>query len=437
MHDPVTGDRPSERPGPASIPDTSPEAWLAAIVASSDDAIVSKTLDSIIQSWNAGATRIFQYEAHEIVGRSIRILIPPELQHEEDEILARLARGERVEHFETVRVRRDGIRLDVSISVSPIRDKFGRIVGAAKIARDITEQKRLLEAERLLAEQLQETAAELEQQVEEAQALQEELEEANDELSRLLAGAEDLQRATEAARTQAEEANAAKGQFLATMSHELRTPLNAIAGYIDLLEMEIRGPVTPEQRQDLMRIKRSQQTLLRLIDDVLSFAKLEAGRLEYRYEAVNLDEFLRTLEAFIAPRLHEKGLTYSLDDGQADVVVELDRAKVEQILLNLLSNAVKFTDAGAIRLRGFVDGDFVHIDVSDTGRGIPPEQIETIFEPFVQGERAFTRRTEGTGLGLSISRQLARAMGGDVSVESKLREGSTFTLDLPRRKAGD
>jgi PAS domain S-box-containing protein len=260
------------------------DAWLAAIVEASDDAIVGKTLDGVIRSWNAGAQRIFDYAPSEIIGHSVLELIPPELHHEEAKIVERLSRGERVEHFETLRVRRDGSRIEVSLSVSPIRDKNGHIVGAAKIARDITEQNRLRQAERALAEELQQVATELEQQVEEGQALQEELEQANAELSRSLSESElarnDAERAragAEDARREAEEANAAKRQFVATMSHELRTPLNAIAGYVDLLEMGLRGPVTTEQRFDLGRIKRSQETLLRLIDDVLSFAKLESG----------------------------------------------------------------------------------------------------------------------------------------------------------------
>ena len=411
-----------------------PEALLAAIVESSDDAIVGKTLDGTIRSWNAGAARIFLYQPREIIGRSVLELIPPELRHEERMIVERLSRGERIDHFETVRVRSDGTRIDVSLSVSPIRDKRGRIVGAAKIARDVTEQNRLRRAERELTNHLQELATELESQVEQAQALQAELEEANDELERALDVAELAKGDAEAARQLAEEANAAKSHFLATMSHELRTPLNAIAGYVELLDLGIRGPVTTEQKYDLGRIKRSQESLLRLIDDVLSFAKLESGRLEYQFEDVSLDDFLKTLEVFIAPRLGKKQLKYSLDSCGDDVVVAIDRAKVEQILLNLLANAVKFTDRGEIHVMCRVDDDHVRITVRDTGPGIRPELIDSIFEPFVQGDRSHTRTAEGTGLGLSISRQLARAMRGDISVESAVGQGSTFTLVLPRRR---
>src|SRR6185312_3348885 len=282
---------------------TNPEAWLAAIVDSSDDAIIGKTLDSVIRSWNAGATRVFGWTLEEAIGQPVYILIPPERHYEEPDIIGRLVRGDRVDHYETVRLHKDGTRLDVSLSISPIRDKTGRIIGAAKIARDISEAKRLQKAERELAAQLQELATELEQQVDEGQSLQEELEQTNEELTRTLG-----------------EADAAKSQFLATMSHELRTPLNAIAGYVSLLTMGIRGPLTGEQEQDLGRIKRSEETLLRLVEDVLSFAKLESGRLRYHYEEVPLNDVLATLEPFVAPRLTEKHLVYEFERCGPDVV---------------------------------------------------------------------------------------------------------------------
>jgi len=445
----VTRDPQATRDGPAARLDsraesalrTNPETWLAAIVDSSDDAIIGKTLDSVIRSWNGGARRIFGYDAAEIVGKPITHLIPPELHHEESQIIARLLEGKRVDHYETVRVRKDGARIDVSLSVSPIRSADGQIIGAAKVVRDVTEAKRLQRAERELLEQLQELTSELEQQIEEAQSLQEEVEQANNDLVASLADADSSREHAEVARREAndarhsaEEANAAKSQFLATMSHELRTPLNAIVGYVDLLDIGVHGPLTPAQRDDVARIRRSGETLHRLVEDVLSFARLESGRIEYRYEDVVLDQFLATLEGFIAPRLAQKNLEYHLDSRHAAVTVSVDRDKVEQIMLNLLSNAVKFTDRGRIDVRCAVDDGTIRIDVKDTGRGIPAPLLDSIFEPFVQGDRSLTRTAEGTGLGLSISRQLARGTGGDIVVESVLGEGSTFSLMLPRRR---
>ena len=421
-----------------------PEAWLAAIVESSDDAIIGKTLDSVIRSWNAGARRVFGYEAEEIVGKTVYTLIPPELYSEEPEIIARLLKGERVDHYETVRLRKDGTRIDVSLSVSPIRDASGKIVGASKLARDVTESKRLQRAERELLQQTQELTVKLEQQVEEAQSLQEELEQANNELMESLddaqaarAQAEMARIDADAARRSAEEANAAKGQFLATMSHELRTPLNAIVGYIDLIELGVHGPVNAEQREDLERIRRSEKTLRRLIEAVLNFAKLESGKIEYRYDAVQLDQFLSTMESFIAPRLVQKNLGYRFNGDAASVTVLIDRDRVEQIMLNLLSNAVKFTERGRIEVSCAIDASTFRIEVKDSGTGIDASMLEAIFEPFTQVERSLTRPAEGTGLGLSISRQLARGMGGDVFVESVVGGGSTFTLVLPREPSTD
>ena len=423
---------PESSPAPTTPWAVQPTKWLAAIVESSDDAIVGKTLDSVIRTWNAGAERIFGYKAAEIIGQSVLRLIPPELQAEEAVIIAKLSRKERIEHYETVRVRKDGTRIEVSLTTSPILDDGGNVVGASKIARDITEANRLRRAERELNEQLQEQAveleqqaAELEQQIDEAQSLQSELEQTNEELQRALD-------ASRAARAEAERANRAKSQFLATMSHELRTPLNAIAGYVDILELGLHGALGDEQRADLTRIRLNQRILLRLIEDLLDMAKLESGRLEYRISDVPVDEVLLSLEASISPTLRKNGVAYRFEECGPSVTVRADRDKLEQIMLNLLSNAAKFTERGRVDVRCEVDTGSVRVQVSDTGRGIAPHMLETVFEPFVQEEQELTRTAEGTGLGLTISRQLARGMGGDVTVRSELGKGSTFTLCLPR-----
>jgi PAS domain S-box-containing protein len=239
-----------------------------------------------------------------------------------------------------------------------------------------------------------------------------------------------LYQAEHAARAEAEAANRAKGQFLASMSHELRTPLNAIGGYVDLIQMELRGPVSAQQQADLERIKRAQQHLLGLINDVLNFAKLEAGRIELRLSAVPLGELLDDVEALIAPQAAARGIEYAPAPGE-DVAVHADREKLEQVLLNLLSNAVKFTSAGGRVWMDWsrADGE-VRVRVHDTGCGVPPDKLESIFEPFVQVDPDLTRTRMGTGLGLAISRELARAMDGDITVESRVGEGSTFTVHL-------
>ncbi|HEX8694606.1 MAG TPA: GAF domain-containing protein [Longimicrobium sp.] len=233
-------------------------------------------------------------------------------------------------------------------------------------------------------------------------------------------------------RAEAEAANLAKSQFLASMSHELRTPLNAIGGYADLMEMGVRGPVTEEQRGDLERIKRAQQHLLGLINDVLNFAKLEAGRVEFDIRRVAVDDVLINVEALTAPQLQAKGLAYARTEPCALTFARADPEKLEQILLNLLANAIKFTGpGGSVAVECVDEGERVRIAVTDTGPGIAPERQSDIFEPFVQVDADLARARQGTGLGLAISRELARAMGGELAVESRVGEGSTFILTIP------
>ncbi|HEX6374066.1 MAG TPA: PAS domain-containing sensor histidine kinase [Longimicrobium sp.] len=269
-------------------------------------------------------------------------------------------------------------------------------------------------------QQLQEQAFEMETQAEEMRAINDELIERGEELER--------QRAA------ADEANHAKSSFLAVMSHELRTPLNAIGGYVQLMEMGIHGPVTEAQLGALERIGRSQQHLLRLINDVLNLARIESGRVEYMLEDVEIPELLAAVTPMVEPQMAAKGLAFQVEVG-VPFPVRADREKVQQILINLLSNAIKFTPAGG---RVSVDArahesrpGVVSVRVSDTGIGIPPEKQASVFEPFVQVDMSRTRRSEGTGLGLAISRDLARGMGGDLEVESREGRGSTFTLTLP------
>ena len=229
------------------------------------------------------------------------------------------------------------------------------------------------------------------------------------------------------------EANRAKSDFLATMSHELRTPLNAIAGYTDLLDAGIHGALSGRQAEALQRIQINQRHLLRLIDDVLDFAKLEAGHLHLEIDDVPVQETLESTSAFIETQLATKGIQFELGTGDPSVTCRGDRAKVQQVIANLLSNAWKFTPPGGrVRLSWAATPDAIRISVSDTGIGIAAPSIESAFEPFMQLNSGLRGRPEGTGLGLAISRELARAMGGDVTATSEPGKGSTFTLTLPR-----
>jgi signal transduction histidine kinase len=239
--------------------------------------------------------------------------------------------------------------------------------------------------------------------------------------------------AERAARARADEANRAKTEFLAVMSHELRTPLNAIAGYAELLEIGVHGELSGPQREAIERIQRSQRHLLGLINDVLNFARIDAGHLELDIRPIAVQHAMETLEALVAPLLEKKQLQYDLRADDSSLEVSADPEKLRQILLNLLSNATKFTEPGGrITVSCSSKPKSVSIAVQDTGAGIPPDKLDRIFEPFVQLDTGRTRMHEGTGLGLSISRDLARMMGGDLTVESTVGVGSTFTLTLPR-----
>jgi PAS domain S-box-containing protein len=237
--------------------------------------------------------------------------------------------------------------------------------------------------------------------------------------------------AEHAARAEAERANRAKGEFLAVMSHELRTPLNAIGGYAELIEMGIRGPVTEQQRADLHRIQQSQRHLLGLINEVLNYAKLETGTVHFDIGEVRMREALAGAEALVAPQAQAKNLSLTVVPCDPALTARADGEKLRQVLVNLLSNAVKFTDSGGhIELSCSASHELVHVHVRDTGIGLAADQLERIFEPFVQVRADLTRTGEGTGLGLAISRDLARGMGGDLSVQSTPGAGSTFTLSL-------
>jgi signal transduction histidine kinase len=277
-----------------------------------------------------------------------------------------------------------------------------------------------------MARQVVTARQELERRAADAQATADALQVANARLRRTTAEAE-------RARAEADRANRAKSDFLAMMSHELRTPLNAIGGYAELLEMGIHGPVTEAQRDALLRIGRSQAHLLTLINDVLSFARIDAGQVQYAIEDVALHEALAGLEALVAPQVRARGLVFDHRPCDPTLHARADRDKLRQLVLNLLGNAIKYTpDGGTVTLACDADDASVRVHVRDTGVGIPADRLPSIFEAFVQGDRALNRPNDGVGLGLAISRELAHGMGGTLAVESEVGRGSTFTVTLAR-----
>jgi signal transduction histidine kinase len=302
----------------------------------------------------------------------------------------------------------------VNAVIRAVRLSRQREVAAARLAA-------LEESNQLLQTQ----ARQLEHQTNEARELAHELALTNEELRSAISEAKKAWEAADAA-------NRSKAEFLAVMSHELRTPLNSIGGYVDLLEMELRGPLTDSQKSDLQRIKRGQQHLLGIINDILNFTRLEATEVKYDLIDVPLRALLTDLDAVVSSLARAKSLDYDCDVPPAGVFTRTDPDKLRQIMINLLSNAVKFTPAGGrIKVSCATREKTVLISVEDNGPGIPPDKLEAVFEPFVQLDRGLTRTTEGTGLGLAISRGLARGMGADITLRSELGKGSMFTLILP------
>jgi len=320
----------------------------------------------------------------------------------------------------------------------PLLDADGEMLGIMIHAVEVTEQVRARQLIELSAEELRRTGMALEEQVEESEALTEELEAANERLQEASLEAERARHAAEVARGEAERANRGKSEFLANMSHELRTPLNAIGGYAELLTDGIRGEITDAQRADLERIKRSAHHLLSLINDILNFAKIEAGHVRIEPAHVSMNEQLGRLEALIAPQLLRKELRYEYHCCDPSYTAYTDPERLQQILLNLLSNAVKFTPVGGkLLVECGATRETMRVTVRDTGVGIPADRLESVFEPFVQLARGQSGAGDGTGLGLAISRDLARAMRGDLRAQSTVDVGSTFTLILPRSPADD
>jgi PAS domain S-box-containing protein len=358
---------------------------LAAIIESSDDAIVGKDLNSIVTSWNAGAERIFGYSASEMIGTSIMRLIPPDHQAEEEQILSCIRRGQRMDPIETVRVGKDGRLLDVSITVSPIKDSGGNVIGASKVGRDITERKRAEERLRV-------------------------------------------------AKSAAERANQAKDDFLAVLSHELRTPLTpALAAASYLAEHE---GLPPNLREEVTAIRRNVQFEARLIDDLLDLTRITRGKLELHPETVDAHRLLHNALTIVHEDVARKELEVTTDLGAQEHHISADPIRIQQVFWNLLNNAVKFTPhGGRITIRTSNDGGRFVFEITDTGIGIESEHQARIFHAFEQGEVSIIRQFGGLGLGLTISQTLLRLHGGTISVQSEGKNrGASFrvTLDVLR-----
>jgi len=363
-------------------------ARLAAIVASADDAIISKTLDGRITSWNGAAERLFGYTEREVLGQPITIIIPKERLSEEDEIIRRLRLGQSMEHFETERRAKDGHLIPISLTVSPIRARDGRVVGASKIARDISDRKRL-EAER-------------------------------DELRRL----------EQAALAQARLANQAKDEFLAMLAHELRNPVGVIVNALAVLERP--DAVRPQQDRARGLIGRQARHLARLLDDLLDVARIGGRLVDLERVPVDLRNALEQAVEMERHRIEGKRQRLTMSVSADPVTVSGDPVRLAQIIGNVLNNASKYTPVdGAIRLSLGVEGEDAVLVVTDNGVGIPPDKIEAIFELFVQANPSLARTEGGLGIGLTLVRHLVELHGGRIEARNEPRGGARFIVRLP------
>jgi len=332
--------------------------------------------------WNGAAERIFGYTQEEMIGASIRTIIPPDRQAEEDTVLASIRRGERVDHFETIRQRRDGTLIPVSLTVSPLLADDGTIIGASKIARDVSE--------RVRAEQ---------------------------ERTRLLQAVQ--------------QASRLKDEFLATLSHELRTPLNAILGYARMLRSGLL--VGDKQARGIETIERNATSLAQIVEDVLDMSRIVSGKIRLQMDAVDVGRLARDAVTAVVPAADAKGVTLETVVDPSMRPIRADADRLQQVLWNLLSNAVKFTPAGGyVAVHVTRAGNDAEISVSDTGVGIEPAFLPHVFERFRQADAGSTRERGGLGLGLAIARELVQLHGGTITAVSPgAGKGATFTVTLP------
>jgi PAS domain S-box-containing protein len=347
---------------------------LAALVDSAEDAIASKDISGIVQTWNRAAERMFGYTAEEMIGRSIRTIIPRERWHEEDEVLAMIRSGKSLDHFETVRQRKDGSLIEISLSVSPIKTSTGAIIGASKIARDITSQHRLMH--------------------------------------------------------EAEEANRVKDEFLAMLSHELRTPLNAVLGYTRMLREGHLGP--DRQERAIETIERNANLLAQLVADVLDVSSIVTGKVRLKMASCDLNELVQAATDVVRPSADAKGIELRVDAPDTPVRATCDSERIQQVVWNLLSNAVKFTPSGHVLISLQNSGGRAKVTVTDTGVGIATKSLPFVFQRFWQGETAAHRAVGGLGLGLALARHFVELHGGTIQAASEGEgKGATFTVTLP------
>jgi PAS domain S-box-containing protein len=364
--------------------------WMAAIVASSDDAIISKDLNGFIISCNQGASRLYGYTVEELIGQSMTILIPLELQNEEVDILSRIRRGERIEHFETIRRHKNGTLIAVSLTISPIKDKFGNVIGASKSARNISDRKL---TEQKLAESFEREKA---------------------------------------ARELAERANRAKDDFLASLSHELRTPLNPVlmlaSDQAENLEL------SPETRKHFDVIHKNIELEARLIDDLLDLTRITHGKISLHEKLLDASKVLREAIAIVHSEVNEKQIELALNIHADPIPVRGDEVRLQQIFWNVIKNAVKFTPPkGKITVEASLEDRKCKVSITDSGIGMTPEEMDRIFAAFSQGDHAKNiQRFGGLGLGLTISRRLVELHHGRINAWSAGRNyGSSFVIELP------
>jgi PAS domain S-box-containing protein len=349
--------------------------WLAAVVSSTDDAIVGLTPNARIASWNPAAARLFGYCAAEALGSPDTLIVPPELHEEADRVLARVRVGERVERFETVRVDRSGRRLDVSVTVSPVRDRAGAVIGASAVFREISERKR------------------------------------NERAAR--------------------EADRLKDEFLATLSHELRNPLAPMRSATDVLCRFQHAD--PSIQTACAVIDRQLGQLSRLVDDLLDVSRFTSGRVELIRETFDLGALLRTLQASLQPAFAAARQTFRLSLPEQPLYVDADRSRLMQVFTNLLTNANKYTpEGGFVELESHWDGPKIVASVRDTGIGIAAGMLERVFDLFAQVDRSTQHTRGGLGIGLTVSKRLLEAHGGGIRARSDgPGKGTVFIVELP------